>query len=561
VIPEGLLDLCETLTRWRAHLQPVGFARATHSTTDEGPRLKPTVRTISPFSLSQEEGNIHYLVRTTILSMFDLDPEDITDGPLLRGLLVLAAPLLAQNVVQVVQQVVDLFWVGRLSSNAVAAVGLTIPLIAITSAVVLVLPFVGTQVLVSQRVGGDDISGAQRALFTGLVIAVGVGLVIGVIAFVAARPLIDLLLSTRPESATDHVVDLAVAYFGISVLGMWISAISDTTEAAFIGWGDSRMALYMNLLALGLGILLDPFLIFGFNNNPLFELLGLSGLQSTLLSLTGFGGVGIEGAAFANIIGYGMGGLLGLTFVARGRNGGMLSRTAARIDFSEIRSLFDIGSPVCGQLIAKQVVELVLVLVAFEVGGAAGIAAYIVGFRVASVAVIPSNAFKQATQSIVGQNLGAGSTSRARRVTWFGVAVAVSVLFVVGIVQWAIPQTLVNLFVPTLSADATELAVLYLTILAYGYPAIGASSLLQAGFNGASRTRTTLVASLFQYWGIRLPIAIVGGIFLAFEMRAVFWAVTLSNIIAAIGLGGYYYYSTADGMLDRAVEATEATAD
>jgi putative MATE family efflux protein len=493
------------------------------------------------------------------VDMFDLDPEELTDGPLLRGLLVLAAPLLAQNMVAIVQQVIDLFWIGRLSSEAVAAVGLTIPLIAIIFAVALTLPFVGTQVLVSQRVGGDDISGARKAMFSGLVVAAVLGIGIGVTAFVAARPLIDLLLSLQPETATDHVVDLAVAYFSVTTLGIGILTISDTTEGAFIGWGDSRMALYMNLIALSLGILLDPFLIFGFNNNPLFGFFGLTGLQGTLFSITGFVGLGIEGAALANIIGYAVGGLLGLTFVARGRNGGMLSRAAAEIDFGVIRELIDIGFPISGQLIAKHAIELVLVIIAFEVGGTAGIAAYIVGFRVAGVAVIPSTALQQAAQSVVGQNIGAGLTSRARRVTWLGAAVAAVSLLIVGIVQWLFPHVLVTLFVPSLSTRATDLAVTYLIILAYGYPAIGVTYLFEAGFNGASRTRTTFVASLFQYWGIRLPVAVIGGIFLTFGMSAVFWSVTVSNIVAAIGLGGYYYYSTTDGMLDRAVET--ATAD
>ncbi|HET7325639.1 MAG TPA: MATE family efflux transporter, partial [Halococcus sp.] len=100
--------------------------------------------------------------------MFDVAPEDITDGPLLRTLLVLSVPLLAQHLVLVVQQVVDLFWLGRLSSAAVASVGLALPILALAFALVISAPFVGTQILVSQRVGGEDIPAARRAAFTGL---------------------------------------------------------------------------------------------------------------------------------------------------------------------------------------------------------------------------------------------------------------------------------------------------------------------------------------------------------------------------------------------------------
>jgi Na+-driven multidrug efflux pump len=94
----------------------------------------------------------------------------------------------------------------------------------------------------------------------------------------------------------------------------------------------------------------------------------------------------------------------------------------------------------------------------------------------------------------------------------------------------------------------------YLRILAYGYPAIGATYLVLAGFNGARRTRTSMVATLLQYWGVRVPVAAVGGLLLGFGVHAAFWAITLSNVAAAFGAGWYYRWATRRGMLDRAVD-------
>lgn len=490
--------------------------------------------------------------------MFDIEPEDLTEGPLLRGLLVLSVPLLAQNVVQVIQQVVDLFWVGRLSSDAVSAVGFTTPLIVIFAAIVVVVPFVGTQVLVSQSIGANDRTRARRWLFTGLFISVLLSLVLGVIAFVGARSFFELLLAIRPGPVPSHVIDLAVVYFGVMALGMWAVAIADTTEAGFIGWGDTQAALYMNLIAVGVNLVLDPVLIFGFESNPLFTALGLGGVQSALLSVTQFTGIGIAGASLSNVLGSVSGMVVGMALVARGRNGGMLSWAAARIELGMIRELVDVGVPAGGQSVLKQAVELVLILVVFQAAGPAGLAAYIVGYRVASVAVIPSASLKDAAQSVVGQNLGAGRTDRARRTTWLGVVVGGGSLALIGLVQLGVPELLVHLFVPSLSPNATGLAVEYLRILAYGYPAIGAGYLLQAGFNGARRTGTSLVTSLLQYWGVRLPIAAIGGVALGIGATAVFWSITISNIAAAVGLAAYYRYSTDDGMLDRAAEVAMA---
>ena len=475
--------------------------------------------------------------------MFDLSPDDITEGPVLRALLVLAAPLLVQNLVQVLQQVVDLFWLGRLSGDAVAAVGLVFPLTSLLFAVVIFAPFVGTQVLVSQRIGADDAAGARNVVFVGLVAGAVLAVLGGAVAYVGARPATELLTSTRPKSVAGRVPELAAAYVSVVAVGLPVLTLADTAEGAFIGWGDSRAALYMNALAVAVNLVLDPLLIFGYGPVP---------------------GMGIEGAAAATIVGYGLGGLLGAAMIARGRNGAMLSRAAARLDPGRAREILGVGAPISGQQLAKQSADLLLVLVAFTLGGPAGLAAYTVGFRIASVAVIPSSSLRQAAQSVVGQNLGAGRIDRARRVTWLGAAVAAAVLGAVGIGQWAAPAAITRVFVPELGADALALAVEYLRVLAVGYPAIGALYLFQGGFNGAQRTRISFAASLLQYWGVRLPVAVVGGGMVSLGLgamwgiSAVFWAVTASNLAAAVGLALYYHYSAERGMLDRAAKAAAA---
>jgi putative MATE family efflux protein len=472
--------------------------------------------------------------------MFDVSPEGITEGPLLRALAVLSAPLLAQNLVLVAQEVIDLFWLGRLSGEAVAATGFVFPVMALLFALAVFAPFVGTQVLVSQRIGGEDLDGGRRAVFTGLAVAIGGGLLVGVPAYLGARPLLELLALAQPEAITDTVTRLGAAYLGVIALGLPVLAATDAAEASFVGWGDSRASLWMNLLAVGANLALDPLLIFGIGPFP---------------------ALGIEGAALATVLGSAFGLVLAAGFVLRGRNDGMVSRAAARIDTEEIRELLDVGLPTAGQQVASQSVRIVIVAVVFAAGGAAGLAAYIVGARVATVAFVPAQGLQQATQSVVGQNLGAGNPGRANRTTWLGVSLAVGVLSVVGVLQWLVPGAIATLLVPELSGAAFSLSVTYLEILAYGYPAIGAVYLFQGGFNGARRTRVSFLASVVQYWAIRLPIALLGAFALGFGVNAVFWAVTLSNIAAALGLGWYYRYSARDGMFERATEVAASAAD
>jgi Na+-driven multidrug efflux pump len=245
----------------------------------------------------------------------------------------------------------------------------------------------------------------------------------------------------------------------------------------------------------------------------------------------------------------------------RGRDGYTLSRGAATFDLAEYREILDVGLPRGGQHVASQSVRVLIIGIVSTVGGAPGLAAYTVGARIAAVAFSPAQGLSGAAQSVVGQNLGADNPGRARRTTWVGAGIAAIGLTLVGVVQWVFPELLVNTFVPDMSPRGIAMSVDYLGILVLGYWAIGATYVFNAGFNGARRTKTSMIAGLLQYWAVRLPIAAVGALWLDYGVHAVFWAVTLSNVAAAVGAGAYYYYTTNNGMLRRAADRVGASAD
>jgi len=465
--------------------------------------------------------------------MFDVSRDEITEGSLVRALVLLAAPLVVQNLVQVVQNVVDTFWVGRLGEDAVAAVGASIPVMALVFSTTIVT-FTGTQVLVSQRVGADDLAGGRRAAFHGATLALAVGAAVGAAVVAGADRTMALVMSGPDVTAQ------AAVYLGTVMLALPFMAASDAIEGGFVGWGDSRAALYVNVTAVVVNIGLDPFLILGWGP---------------------FAAMGVRGAAIATAVGYTAGFALALALLVKGRDGYTITRESVGFDLEEYREILDVGLPRGGQQVASQSVRVVIIGVVSVVGGAAGVAAYTVGARVASVAFIPAQGLSGAAQSVVGQNLGAGNPDRARRTTWVGVLIATVGLTAMGTVQWAVPELLVTLFVPDISARGLALSVDYLQILVFGYWAIGATYMFNAGFNGARRTKVSMIAGLLQYWVVRLPIAAVGALWLDYGVHAVFWGVTLSNVAAAVGAGVYYYYTTNNGMLRRAADRVGASAD
>ncbi|MFB6281429.1 MAG: MATE family efflux transporter [Haloferacaceae archaeon] len=441
------------------------------------------------------------------------DEEALVEGPVARTLLSLAAPLVAQNVVRVIQQVVDAFWVGRVGEAAVGAVGLVLPVLAAAFAL-LVAPFVGTQVLVSRRVGADDPGGARAAVGAGVVLSVVIGAVVAAALGIGA-PRIVALLGAGPD-----VGPLAAAYLAVVGAGLPLAGASDAVEAGYTGWGATRLSLAVNVATVGVNLALDPVLVLGLGPAP---------------------PLGVRGAAYATVAGYAAGLGLALALLSRRR---VLALAPASLAPSraDLRRLLAVGAPVTGRRLLSAAVRVVLVGVVAAVAGAPGLAAYTVGARVASVAFVPAQGLSQAAQSMIGQNLGAARPDRADRTALVGVGLAAGLLAAVGAVQWLVPGPLATAFVPDLSAAGRAHARAYLRILAYGYPAIGAADLVVAGFNAATRTRVGLVADLLKYWGVRLPVASLAlpAVGPPVGVGAVFWAVTASNVAAAAGLAAYF---------------------
>jgi Na+-driven multidrug efflux pump len=169
---------------------------------------------------------------------------------------------------------------------------------------------------------------------------------------------------------------------------------------------------------------------------------------------------------------------------------------------------------------------------------------------------------------MIGQNLGADAPERARRTTTVGTGIVVGGFLALGAVQFLFAGAIADLLAPDLTATGRGLAVTYLRILGASYWALGGTYTLLAGFNGASRTRTSFVADLVKYWAVRLPVAVAAvpaattfGAFgvavtpgLGWGVEAVFWAVAVSNVLGFLGLGAYFLYTTRRGMFANAAE-------
>jgi putative MATE family efflux protein len=315
--------------------------------------------------------------------------EDFTTGPIDRALGLLAIPMMLEMAMESIFAVVDIAFVSRLGTDAVAAVGITEALITVLYAIAIGLG-VGLTAMVSRRIGAKDPHGAAQvtgqAIWVGVLLSVG----IGIFGVMFARDLLVIM------GASDGVIEQGTGFTAVLLGGSFSIIYLFLLNAAFRGAGDATVALRSLWLANGINIILDPCFIFGLGPFP---------------------EMGVTGAAVATTIGRGIGVAYQLWYLMKGR--GRIAFAVQHLRFipSLAWRLLRISLGGIGQfLIATSSWIGVMRIVAMF--GSPSIAAYTIALRMMEFVFLPAWGLGNAAATLVGQNLGAGQPDRAEQSTW-----------------------------------------------------------------------------------------------------------------------------------------------
>ncbi|MFC5279015.1 MATE family efflux transporter [Halorubrum rubrum] len=467
--------------------------------------------------------------------------DSITEGGLLRPLFRLAWPVVVIQLLQVTYNVVDTLYLGRLSAEAVGAISLAFPLIFLLIAVAGGFTTAGA-ILVAQYTGaeGDESAGlvAGQTILTVAVLSA----FIGIGGYFYTRPALALLPSDAETAAT--VIPLAADYMEVVFLGIPLMFGFFVFSALMRGYGDTRTPMAVMFVSVLLNVLLDPFLIFGFANNPLFDWLaslpGVAaldpvGLETSLLAATGFTGYGVAGAALATIAARGVATGIGIWALFATDLGPDVGIADLRPDLGVIEDVFRLGLPssVEQTTSALAMITLTAMVVTFS---PPVVAAYGLGNRLISLVFLPAMGLGRAIDTMVGQNLGADRADRAGRAVRVAATTGAGVMFLVAVVAVAFTEPIVSVFlgdVPDAPATVSN-AVEYVRIRSVEFAFIGVSQVILGAFRGAGNTKTAMVISVLTLWVGR--VASVGYlVFVAgWGATGVWVGMALGNVLGAI---------------------------
>lgn len=431
---------------------------------------------------------------------------DFTAVSLNKAVLLLAVPMVLEMIMESLFAVVDVFWVSRLGSEAIAVVGLTESIMTLIYAVAIGLSIAGTAI-VARRIGEKDPERAAQAAGQIIVLGVAVSAAIGLLLGFFVVDIFRLMGAS--EAVIARGADFARIMLGCNATVFLIFLIN----AIFRGAGDAVLAMRTLWLANALNIVLGPCFIFGWGPFP---------------------EMGVTGAAVATNIGRGIGVLYQLWHLA-----GFHSRVRVRLRhlkpvMEDVKVIMSTAWSGMAQMLIGTTswVGLFTILATF---GSIALAAYTIAMRVIMFALLPAFGLANAGATLVGQNLGAGKPARSEEAVWIALRYNVIFLGIVGVLFVVFSGSIVGLFTtdPEVLAQGSQA----LWVISLALPLYAAGMSFGAAFNGAGDTWTPTRVNFYCLWLGQVPVAWLLATALKLGPLGVYVAVLLSFSALALSSG------------------------
>ena len=433
--------------------------------------------------------------------------KNLTEGKILKTMLIFALPMILGNLLQQVYNIADTMVVGRfLGAEALAAVGSAYTLMTFLTSVIIGL-CMGSGAVFSIAYGAGNQQELKKSIWVSFVFVGIVTIVMNAAVFIWTRPILKLL------QIPEEVYPLMYQYIRIIFSGILFVFLYNFFACLLRAVGNSVVPLWFLAVSSVLNIILDLWFVAGL-------------------------GKGVEGAAAATVIAQ-MAAGIGIAVYTLWRVPVLrIEKQYMRMEKSILNRVMQYSVLTCAQ---QSVMNFGILMIQGLVNsfGTVIMAAFAVAVKIDTLAYMPAQEFGNAFSLFISQNYGARKYERIRKASGMAVKVSVSFCLVISVIVWIFAAPLVEIFLTDPQPAIVNAGVNYLHIEGVFYWGIGCLFLLYGLYRGVEKPVMSLVLTVISL-GTRVALAYLLAPMPQFGVNAIWWAIPVGWILADVT--GFVYY-------------------
>ncbi|HQP58126.1 MAG TPA: MATE family efflux transporter [Petrotogaceae bacterium] len=418
----------------------------------------------------------------------------LTEDSLIKNLLYTSVPTMIGFGAQMLYDIVDLFWIGMISSQAVASVTIFSTLFWVVEAF---NEIIGTSSvsLISQNFGRNDIKRTEQAIEQTMTFKFLVALLAALATALFLKPLLSFF------SHEQSIINYAMEYGYIRLFFLPIMFSSYTVNTALRCIGDAKTPMVIMIIVSIMNMVLDP--LFMFKIIPGTSIPGLN--------------LGVFGAALATIITQTTAFLIGFYVLFSGKAGIKPSiKGLFKLDRELDIKLITIGLPSGMEVFMKNIFNVVS-LKFVSMFGTAAVAASGFASKIFGMGFMPLIGLSISGSAIVGQALGNEDVKLARRASNISGRIGVAIMACFTFFSVLFGQQIIGVF--TNDAQVIKYGADFLNYGSFGLIFLAYSFGITAAFSGSGYMLPVFVSSTVSRWAVQLPVMVMG----VYLFKDIFW--------------------------------------
>jgi len=435
---------------------------------------------------------------TVIRESLNGTEQDYTTGSIRRAVFLLAIPMILELSLESIFAVVDMFFVGKLGTDAIAAVGYTETAITIIYSLAIGLSTAATAV-VARRIGEKNPEAAAHAGAQSLIIAMIATVVLSTLGLIFAEEILWLI------GGSESVVREGAVFTRIMLGGSVAIILLFLINGIFRGAGNAAMAMKSLWIASLINIILCPIFIHWF---------------------------GLKGAAIATVIGRSAGVIYQCYHLFNGSGILKIHRHHFKFDSPVIRSIINVGWPATFQFMIASGSWIVLTMLVADTGGKDASAGYQIAIRNVGFFILPAWGLSNAAATLVGQNLGAKQLRRAEESAMLATKYNAIFMSFVTFLFVCFAEPVIRIF--SHEPDVVAYGAEALQIIGAGFIFYGIGMVMTQSLNGAGDTKTPTLINFVCFWLFQIPLAWFLSKYLDWKSTGVFIAVPIAETLIAL---------------------------